>query len=134
MRSLYDNLPALDIYSYRQFLELSPAYCDGLNYLTTFECLCLESARGVDSNSSALRRWRASPHDVFLDKPCIWIHAVEGQSKAIYEAFDIDCRSFRTITSSKHAGDLIQDACAQLLKIGATYLLWNRADPPHPLG
>ena len=129
-RPLYDDLPALDINSYRQLVQLSPVRCGWLQRMTVLECLALEATHGVEAKVSALNRWRPSRHDVLLERPWIWINAVAGQAKADLQVHDLAGRGIREITNPGQASALIHEAADQVLSGGATYLLSNRADLP----
>ena len=129
-RPLYDDLPAIDIHHYRLLVELSAARRSWLNKLSALECLSLEATKGLEAEVSALQRWRPSRHDELHERPWIWIQALAGQAKAGLEVLDFDGHGIRLVNSLKESTELIEEAASQLLSGGATYLLWNRVDPP----
>ena len=129
-RPLYDDLPAIDIFTYLQLVQLSPIRSGWLKRLTVLECLALEATAGIESEASALSRWRPSRHDALLERPWIWIQASSGQVKAGPQTLDISFHGALTVTNASEASALIKNATDHLLRGGATYLLWNSADQP----
>ena len=132
-RPLYEDLPALDIHTYRDLAHRSPTRCNWLISITALECMALEAVIGIQSEDSALKRWCRS-HDALLERPWIVIGSSNGQIEIDHRSVDLPEDGIKTITTAEEASALIEEATDHLLKEGATYLLWNKAGNPQPTG
>ena len=127
---LYEDLPALSIYTYLELAQRSPARCGWLKRLTALECLALEATSGIQNEVSALSRWRRSQHDALLEEPCILIHRSDYDKESDNQGINFTNHRIRSVRDTGESYALIQNATDQLLKGGATYLLWNRSGQP----
>ena len=129
-RPLYEDLPALSIYTYLELVQRSPGRCGWLNRLTALECLALEAKIGIQNEVSALSRWRPSLHDALLEEAYILIHGLDQSKESDNQIINFTNHRLRPVTNTDEAYALIQDAAEHLLKGGATYLLWNKDGQP----
>ena len=129
-RPLYNDLPALDIHTYYQLVHRSPARSEWLKRHTALECLAFEVISGIQSEITALRRWRSSHHDALLEQPWIWIQPSKDLLKSDRHFVVSAPYGVQKVSNFEEAVVLIQQATDNLLNGGATYLLWNSTDEP----